>query len=298
MKPGIHTDISIESYHADKTWISATGLKHSAASMAQYKYFLDGGYDDDNKPHFSFGNAFELALLDTKGFEEKVAIAQTEIWKHDALAEKPDLKVPANSKSYQDAKKAFEAANADKYIIPDVGKESFETIEEMMKSCYRDQWIQELIKNINYQNTLCWIDPVTQLQMKTRPDICKINKNVIVNLKTTTDASPSAFSRELASYDYPLQAVVEIEGAIRTGLMELVEKYFWLVVEKQAPYNAVLYNFEISDWQTYQDSYKFLLSRIKRCMESGIWPGYTDRADNQFGILTARVPAWYSIYQM
>lgn len=300
LKPGIHTDITIEDYHQDKSWLSATGLKRAARSMSEYKYFLDGGYDSETKAEFSFGNAFELALLSPKEFEQKVAIMQTEAWRAFALAEKPDLKNPALSKSYQDLKKDFEAKADAKgmYKIGDVGKHSFETIEKMMESCYRDKWIQELIKNIQYQNTLCWIDPATQIQMKTRPDICKVNKNVLVNLKTTTDASPAKFSRDLADHDYPLQAIVEMEGAIRTGLMPQIDKYFWLLVEKEPPYNAVLYEFDRSDWESVKLAYGFLLNRIKRCTEENFWPGFTDRADNQYGILTARIPAWYQIYSM
>jgi len=298
LKVGIHTDVTIEDYHSDKSWLSATGLKHAAKSLAEYKYFLDGGFDEDEKPHFDFGNAFELALLDHKGFEEKVAIEQTEYWKSIALKEKPDLKIPKSSAKYKELAASFALENVGKYFIPDTGAESFETIEKMMASCKQDKIIQTLLENVKYQATCCWIDPEHQVQMKTRPDICKINKNIIVNLKTSLCASPECFSRDLAKFDYPLQAVTEIIGVEATGLMEKVDKYFWLVVEKRPPYCAVLYEFDQSDIETYRNTYRFLLHKIKTARAENKWPGYSDRADNQYGVLTARIPAWYQVYSM
>lgn len=297
MKQGIFNDIDINAYHADKIAISATGLKHAKKSLADFKYYLDGGYDHQQKLALDFGNAFELALLDREGFKNNVAILQTEYWTELALSNR-ELKRPKQSKTYIDLKETFLAENTGKYIIPDVGeKESFDAIAKMLESCYRDRVINSLIKNIQYQASLYWTDEKTGINMKTRPDICKINKNVVVNLKTALDASPEAFNRALANLDYPLQAICEIEGVLATKLMPKVDKYFWLVVEKLPPYNAVIYEFDQADILVMRDEYNFLLSRIKKAMDANFWPGYTDRADNEFGILTAKIPAYYGIYK-
>jgi len=240
MKQGIFYDIDIDAYHADKITISATGLKHAKKSLADLKYYLGGGYDQQQKPALDFGNAFELALLDPEGFKKSVAILQTEFWADAALSEKPDLKRPKQSKTYADLKDVFMKENAGKYIITDTGEiESFDAIAKMIESCYRDRVINSLIKNIQYQASLYWTDEKTGIHMKTRPDICKVNKNVVVNLKTALDASPEAFNRALANLDYPLQAICEIEGALATKLMPRVDKYFWLVFEKL----PLLFNF-------------------------------------------------------
>lgn len=298
MKQGIFYDIDIDAYHADKSAISATGLKHAKKSLADMKYYLDGGYDQQQKPAMDFGNAFELALLDQEGFENSVAILQTEFWTDAALSEKPDLKRPKQSKKYTDLKDAFLKENPGKYIITDTGEsESFDAIAKMLESCYRDRVINALIQNIQYQASLYWTDEKTGLHLKTRPDICKVNKNVVVNLKTALDASPEAFNRALAGMDYPLQAICEIEGVLATKLMPQVDKYFWLVVEKLPPYNAQIYEFDQADILVMRDEYNFLLSRIKKAMDANLWPGYTDRADNEYGILTAKIPAYYGVYK-
>jgi hypothetical protein len=296
---GIHTDISIGDYHANRTHVSATSLKQSKRSLKQFDWHRRGIMPKSDGNHFSFGNAFELALLDKKGFENEVAIMQDEYWI--ALANEEYMKEkgktysnPRQSARYQAEKSRFIAANDDKYIITDKGDQSFECIEHMLTSCYSDSTIQKLIEGTEYQLSLFWTDPETGLKLKTRPDICKRKKNVIVNLKTAVDGSPSQFSRDLAKYDYPLQACLEIKGCIETGLMEQVDNYFWLVVEKEAPYNATIYEFQKSDIQSTNMELEYYITKIKQAQDKNLWPGYSDQADNKHGILTAKIPSWYT----
>jgi exodeoxyribonuclease VIII len=288
---GIHTDISISDYHRNTSHISATSIKQAKKSLSLWKW--NQTHPQESKLHFDFGNAFELALLDKGNFEKSVGILQSVAWVSKAMEEKPELKVPKNSVCYKAEESKFLSENEGKYIIPDVGDQSYECIEAMLESCYRDATIQKLIKNTEYQLSLFWTDESTGINLKTRPDICKRKKNVIVNLKTTNDGSPEAFSRELAKYDYPLQGAIEIRGCIESGLMPKVDNYFWLVLEKVPPYNATLYEFEYGDQQYSSDELDYLLGRIKRAREEGLYPGYSDRAANQYGILTAQIPLWY-----
>lgn len=288
---GIHIDISIQEYHANKTHISATGIKLAKKSLALWKWMQS--HPQEDKLHFSFGNSFEIALLDKDNFDRHVGIMQTENWIAKALDQKPELKVPKSSACYKAEESKFLAENEGKYIIPDVGPQSFEYIAYMLESCHKDAVIQKLIKGTEYQLSLFWNDMNTGMGLKTRPDICKRKKNVIVNLKTTTDGSPSAFSRELANYEYPLQGAIEIRGCIESGLMEQVDNYFWLVVEKEPPFNATLYEFDPSDQRYSLDELDYLLNKIQSAREEDKYPGYVDRASNEYGILTAQIPVYY-----
>ena len=155
MNNGIYDNISITDYHANKTHVSATGIKRAKKSLKYFHWAQTA--EQETKLHLDFGNAFELALLDPKSFEECVAIEQTEAWEHEALLEKPDLKRPKQSKKYQTRAEEFYKNNSSRYIIPDIGeKESFMQIEEMLKSCYQDQVIQKLISGTEYQLSLFW----------------------------------------------------------------------------------------------------------------------------------------------
>lgn len=292
MKAGIFNDIPIEEYHADKTWFSSTGLKKAKKSLKLFKLFLDGYFDDETKSHFMFGNAFELALLSPDEFNNKVAVEDeilTQIY-----TVNPNTKSPRSTNQYKEW--YDEQIKLQKYIIKEDGKESFRVIEEMLKSCYADAVIQKLISGIEYNYSLCWIDKETGLQLKTRPDICKVKKNIIVNLKTTTDGSPEQFSKDLAKLDYPFQACMEIDGALSTGFMSSVDNYYWLVVEKEPPFSATLYEFMPDDIKWCMDEYQYTLRTVKEALDKNLFPSYSQRASNKYGILEAKIPLYYKNY--
>lgn len=298
MDNGIYDNISIRDYHANTTHISATSIKEAKVSLKQFDWHRRGLMPKSDGLHFSFGNAFELALLDKASFEREVAITQTEYWialaQEEKKAEgKEALKVPKNSARYKAEESKFFAANDGKYIIPDKGPQSFEYIEQMLESCYKDETIRKLIEGTEYQLSLFWTDEQTGLNLKTRPDICKRKKNVVVNLKTANDGSPKAFTKDLVNYDYPLQACVEISGCISSGLMPDVDNYFWLVVEKNPPFNATIFEFDKADIKLCMDELDYLLHKIAKAKENNEWPGYTDQADNKYGILQAYIPPYY-----
>lgn len=286
MKQGIYTDININDYHSDKKWLSSTGLKRAKKSLKDFKLYLDGFYDNEKKVHFDFGNAFELALLEPDTFNKSVSIFNSE--------NRPEKDKGITSKKNQEWKKSF--FDSYKYIINSTGPNSYEYLEEMLKSCYQDAVIQRLIKNIEYQNSLYWIDKNTGLQLKTRPDICKSKKRIIVDVKTADDGSPEKFSRDLSNYDYPFQACMQIDGVLQSGLMPKVDNYFWLVVEKKPPFSATLYEFAKDDIKWCMDEYDYVLKCVSSAIKENKYPSYSYRADNRYGILTAQIPLWYKNY--
>jgi hypothetical protein len=293
MQDGIYDDLTIEDYHTNTTHLSATTLKYARESLKHFDWYRNGRLPREDKPQFSFGNAFELALLAPNEYLQKVAVMPESEWFEEVKASKPDVKTIRNTTIYKDRCAEWLKENAGKYVISETGPESFEAIEEMLSSCYQDKIIQGLIKNTEYQLSLFWTDPDTGIKLKTRPDICKRKKNVIVNLKTTLDGSPDGFSKDLKKWDYPLQACIEISGCLRSGIMDKVDNYFWLVVEKVAPFNATIYEFQETDIMAVMDSFHYLLSRLRKAQDQQLFPGYTDGADNEYGILQAKIPLWY-----
>lgn len=295
MKDGVYNDITIEDYHANKTHLSSTQVRIAKRSLKEFDWTRRGLIKQESKPHFDFGNAFELALLDKEMFSKKVAILKDSEWVEKSLKVNPKLVKPRSSVTYSECYHEFMLGREDMYIINDKGPQSWETIERMLESCYQDAAIQGLIKNTEYQTSIFWTDEETGLKLKTRPDVCKRKKNVVVNIKTAEDGSPKAFSKDLANHEYPLQAIHEITGCLRSGIMDSVDMYFWLVVEKTPPYNATIYEFDQSDIAASMDEYRYLLNKLARAQSESLYPGYSDRADNPHGILKAEIPMYYRL---
>lgn len=292
-EPGIYK-ISIEDYHADKKWLSSTGVRH-CKSMSEFRLYLDGYWDSDEKAHFDYGNAIELYIIDRKGFEEKVAVAPTHEWVEEAKAQNPKLVQPKMSAFYKSLSATFNEENQGKYIIPEEGEQSFQSIQVQCARIFADNFMSVILEGIDYQSSCYWVDKETGLQMKCRPDIVNQKFNAVINVKTTLDGSPEKFSKSLTDHEYPLQACIEIEGVLESGLLKQVDHYFWLVLEKDAPFNVTLYEFDQADLLVFRDEYHYNLRRIKKAMETNYYPGYNEFADNSLGILTAKIPSWYKL---
>ena len=282
---GIFENVDIDDYHRDREFISSSAIKEARKSLKHFDWYLNN--PGETKSHFEFGNAFELALMDsvngTNDFDENVLIFD------ESKRPEPDKNFGSNKN--KDWK--IEQFLTTKYIIAKTGDESFDTIQIMLKACKENELIEKLLKNTNYQSSLFWEDSKTGIKLKTRPDVSKVNKSVIVDIKTTRDGSPRSFAKDVANYDYPLQAVLQMRGCVGTGMLEKVDKYYWLVAEKNPPYNVQIYNFPVSDWAFVEKDLDYVLGLIKQSRDNGKFEGYSYQSDNKFGIIDLVLPNWY-----
>ena len=305
MENGIYDEIDIQAYHENREIVSSTGLKHAKKSTRDFVWYVIHG--TEKRLTFDFGNAFELALMDqingTNDFDNAVAVMQTMQWTQEALSQKPDLVNPKASKVYKQLSNEFIQKNASKYLIPDVGIESEYHLKHMVYSCIANNTIRQLLSGTTYQKSLVWTDPDVGIKCKTRPDICMVKKNVILDIKTTINASPKGFAKQVANLDYPLQAVMQCQGAMHTGLMEKVDHYFWLAIEKHAPFNVALYELPKEELEYFTDEYLYILKRCAKGLnqissykqESDIYnfASYGEQSENKHGILELQIPLWY-----
>lgn len=103
----------------------------------------------------------------------------------------------------------------------------------------------------------------------------------IVDIKTTQDGSPSAFSRSCFNYAYDLQAGWYADGFGADSVI-------FVVCEKSAPYTVAIYRADDSFVDRGRSLYRRLLERLSQCEQANRWPGYTD------GVGTLLLPAWVS----
>lgn len=285
IQPGIVKGLCIDAYHGDREYLSSSSIKEAIKSLAHFNHYRNT--PSNYKSCFDFGNAFEIALLDyahsTLNFQNEVIVFDVD--------QRPEQDKGITSKINQDWKNSI--LKGEKYVINKTGAESFETLQAMLQSCARDAMIQRLIRNTEYQNSYFWTDPETGLKLKTRPDLTKINRNVILDVKTARDASPTGFAKQAAQMEYPIQAVIQMRGLIETGQMPKIDAYYWLVVEKEAPFNAQIYEFPMEDWQFVDDKLSYHLKTLAQAIEENKFVGYGQQADNVFGILRLELPLYY-----
>ena len=104
-----------------------------------------------------------------------------------------------------------------------------------------------------------------------------VNSNSVIDLKTTQDASPSAFQKQAYNLMYHLQCAIylELSGA---------DNFFWVAVENKAPHNVAIY----APDQDFKDRGQELLYDL--CQRFKAWDGTPESYSQQIELLT--LPNW------
>jgi exodeoxyribonuclease VIII len=82
-------------------------------------------------------------------------------------------------------------------------------------------------------------DGETGANIKCRPDGYIPHAGVVFDIKTTRDASPDGFPKELRNYGYDLQAAFYLRTLREAGF--LAKKFIFVAVEKEPPYAVGLH---------------------------------------------------------
>lgn len=115
-----------------------------------------------------------------------------------------------------------------------------------------------------------WTDPSTSIGCKGRVDV--LGDNFIVDLKTTTNASPKAFAAQAWKLGYHIQAAYYLDGARAEGLD--ASKFYFVAVETSAPYAVQVYEASPEFIDEGRKQYLELLQKLVVCRESKCWPAY------------------------
>ena len=261
-----------EEYHAIQD-IGSTSVKRAGKSMAHLQYELRN--PKPQTPAMFLGSATDLALLEPHLFESEYLVAP----KFVGLTK--DGRESSTSKEALDKKAAWYAANQNKKILD---ADQMENIKGMVHSVYSHQTAKKLLNLGHSQDSYFWTDPVTGVKCKCRPDFLREGK-IIIDLKTTVDASPNEFSKSVFKYGYHISAAWYLDGvSLVTG--QEYDTFILLAVESAAPYGVAIYYLDQAAIQVGRDYYRAFLEKYAACLETGIFPGYDEH------INTISIPAW------
>lgn len=99
--------------------------------------------------------------------------------------------------------------------------------------------------------------------------------NLMVDIKSCTSANPSAWIKtSLFSGGYDFQAEHYIEGAKVLGLANDYTAFLFLLVEMEPPHDCTFVGLDPRASDLVQRKIAVALSKWKRCVASGDWPGH------------------------
>jgi hypothetical protein len=175
-------------------------------------------------------------------------------------------------------KKEIELAESTKIIL---SNDEFLNLANMRLRFESNKEATLLINNSRIENSFFWVDKSSNLLLKARPDI--LHKNMIIDLKTTSDASPRAFQNEIIKYGYHIQFAM-IRDAVEILEGNRIENFINIVIETKYPYNMAIYLMEQNAVDKGEIKYKQL------CMDLKI--ALTTNEFKDYGIQTIGLPSW------
>lgn len=135
------------------------------------------------------------------------------------------------------------------------------------------------------ETTHMWTDVATGLQCKCRPDWLTDDGRLIVDLKTTENASAREFARSIAQWRYFLQASWYLDG-IEQATGTRPDQFIFICVEKKAPFAVAVYAADAEMIQIGNETAARDLDVLATCKAAGAWPGYSDQIE------TINLPSW------
>lgn len=287
MNPGI-CNISNEEYHSSKG-ISRSGLMLFRKSPLHYwhRYINPLREPQKQTDAMVFGSALHTAILEPIEFEKRYAIKPV----IDKMPEAVLLKdvgreaYDAYKRQYEIAKKKKDIAYAEFFSISQgkdiVSREDYEKILAMQAAVTANKNADDLIRGGHIEKSLYWEDSHTGVLCKARPDI--LYHNMIIDLKTTNDASYQGFQRSIVEYGYHLQAAF-LREASRNVLPNEINNFIFLCVEKDAPHATAIYIIDEKSIDQGERELKKYLSLYKQCLDSNEW--------NSYNIQEISLPSW------
>lgn len=267
---GVYTDLSSEDYHGHKASISRSAIMDFDRSPHTYwaKHLNPARPKKDATPAMQMGSAFHAMILEPNTLQDEYIVLPEPVFLKDVGRERYD--------AYKQV--LYECEITAKTVIP---FKTYQELDAMRLALLKNENAMNLIRESRIENSLFWTDKDTGMLLKSRPDI--LHSNIIVDLKTTSDASPRAFQYEMVKYGYHIQFAM-IRDAVEQLEGRRIENFINIVIETKYPFNTAIYLVDEDAVDQGQLRYKEILVALKSAIGHNTFDDY--------GIQTIGLPRW------
>ena len=255
-------DMSNEDYHSLKDSFSASDMKVLAnTSYKDWEYQKSHREETDA---LRFGSAFHHYVLEYDTFYENYAVEPefepTEIDKKTEEV-KPKTKGWKNTKDYKGQRDEFHSANSDKTIISEYDFNRIKGMQRAIKESIANEYIYGM-EGINEK--VCFSE-LNGVKVRVKFDRFIPSKAIVVDLKSTSDASEYDFARSVVRFGYDIQDV-HYTNVLSQELGEQIKMVF-VAVSSEAPFSACVYT--LGEDKRERGKYKLnnALNRLKRAFD-------------------------------
>lgn len=261
MTPGFHLEVAASDYHAD--CCDAPSLSSSIAKVLLFEsprkaWFshpkLNPNYREAHDDKFDIGTvAHQLVLEDGPS---RVVVVEANDWRTNKAKEEREAaraagKIALLARHYADVRAMVEVAQA------------------FLKDCEITEYWTEADSEV----TAIWREG--SVWLRCRFDRLSKNHRCIMDYKSTTDAAPDAFSRQIVRMGYHIQ-----ESFYRRAIRALGERdpsFVFLAQSCEEPYECSLAGCDPAMQQIADAEVDRAVQTWRVCLQTNKWPSYGSR---------------------
>lgn len=252
--------------------VSKSQLDHiDSAPIDYWSRYLDPDRKQEEKSDsLILGDAVHDAILQPDLFTKK--------W-----MKLPDLNL--RTKAGREERDAFLAAHPGASIL---SVDDYATALAARDAVFKHPHARPLVDGGESELSFFSVDPEFGCKIKCRTDKLHESQGLIVDLKTTDDASDAGFAKSIAKYRYFVQQPW-YEDVIESLYGEAPPYWAWLAVEKKPPYKIGIYYLEPDDIALGRTVARANLAKLMKYRQANLWPDYS----SETGIRPIRLPGWF-----
>ena len=240
---GIHSMVSNAEYHADPA-ISASHLHAiSRSPHTYYKRFIDPERPrSEPTAAMRFGSFVHTAVLESDDLNRRYAVCATRKGS------------TAYNRLINDGIEPVTQAQWDQAL----------SMCDAVRNHPEAAW---LLSDGKAEQSVWWDDEQFDMRCKCRPDWW--NGDIVIDLKTTQDASPRGFAKSVATFRYHVQQMHYLRGTNAA-------RFIFIAVEKEYPFAVGVYELDNDACGVGEELRQRDMQRIKTCKKRDEWPGYSN----------------------
>lgn len=248
--------------------ISRSELWKIKESPEKFKYYKE--HPEEPIPALIFGQLFHKLALEPETFNQEFAIAPN---------------VDRRTKEGKALWNEFESENIGKIKI--TANDYFKATE-MCTALKNSPYVNKLLSG-EREKEFFWNDDLTGEECKCRVDCITETKstNIIVDLKTSLDATTEHFMKDAINYGYDFQSGMYLEGVQKCTGKDYT--FVFIVVEKEPPYAVNILQADKLFIKRGYDIFRELIGIYHDCKTNNEWYGYLGKFNM---INNLALPAW------
>lgn len=250
-------------YHSHELGaVNNSSFEHLGKSPAHYQMWINE--TSKKSDSMKFGTLVHELLLEPDLFKDKYSFIP-----------KIDKRTKEGKAKYNEL---LELSEGKILVEEDV----YNSVKKSVEAFKNHPWFKVLLSDGIAEQSFFWKDKETGVLCKIRADYYIPSLNLVVDIKTTLDATD--FGRSSAKYGYHTQNAFYIDGLREVTGVE--PDFIFFIVESSEPFGVKLVRLDNDSQDLGRNKYRELLSVYAKCLETGDWTGYKHEIE------TIRLPSW------